>query len=192
MESKLIKTIISLFIVCFSIQSYANDDHSDEHRHHEAHVHGEAELSLLIDGKSVVFELKSPALNVLGFEHEPKTNEEKEIVKKANKKLSNYKNIISIPDLNCQVIKSEIDSPYEEDHHHDHDHHDEHHDEDVEHGDYYLSYSLTCENMNKLKTIEVKLFDNFDGFENIEAVWIGQNGSGSSELTKEEKIITIK
>lgn len=195
MKFTLIKKISILLAVCFSINSYANEE-NHEHRQHEAHVHGKAELSLLIDGDTVAIELKSPALNMLGFEHEPKTNEEKEIVEQANKKLSDYNNIISIADLNCQVIESEIESPYESEHeeeHHDHDHkhHDDHHGDD-EHGDYYLSYSLKCENTDKLKTIEVKLFDNFDGFETIEATWINQMDIGSAELSSEQKIINLK
>ena len=191
MKLDLIKTVITLFIVCFSTHGYTNDDDTHEHRHHEAHVHGKAELSLLIDGKTIAFELKSPALNVLGFEHEPKTKEERKLVKKANKKLSDYKNVISIPGLNCQLKESAVNSPYEDDHDkEEHYHPHELHDDD--HSDYYLSYSLTCENMNNLKTIEVKLFENFDGFENIEVMWINQNGSGSSELTKEQRIIKIR
>lgn len=195
MKFSLIKKASILFIVCFSINISANEE-DHEHRHHEAHVHGEAELNLLIDGTTIAIELKSPALNVLGFEHEPKTDKEKEVVKQANKKLSNYKNIISIAGLSCQVVESEIESPYGSEHeegHHEHDHHDEdHHSEDDDHGDYYLSYSLRCENTNKLKTIEVKVFDNFQGFETIEATWINQTDLGSAELSTENKIINLK
>ncbi|MGB1800111.1 MAG: ZrgA family zinc uptake protein [Gammaproteobacteria bacterium] len=193
MKFSLIKKASILFAVCISANIYGNEE-NHEHRQHEAHVHGKAELSFLIDGDAVAIELKSPALNVLGFEHEPKTNEEKEIVEQTNKKLSDYNNIISIDGLNCQVIESEIESPYESEHeeeHHDHKHHDDHHHGDDEHDDYYLSYSLKCENTDKLKTIEVKLFDNFDGFETIEATWINQMDIGSAELSSEQKIINL-
>lgn len=194
MKFSLIKKASTLFIVFFSINIHANEE-NHEHRHHEAHVHGEAELNLLIDGMTIAIELKSPALNLLGFEHEPKTNEEKETVKQVNKKLSNYKNLISINDLNCQVAETEIVSPYETEHdeeHHGDKHHDEDHHSDDDHGDYYLSYSLKCENTGKLKTIEIKLFDTFDGFETIEATWINQTDLGSAELSSEQKIIKLK
>lgn len=177
----------------FSISLYANDGDTDEYRDHEAHVHGKAELSLIIDEASIAFELKSPALNVHGFEHEPKTEAEEELVHAANEKLSKYENIIFIPDLKCEVSEFDLDSPYADEHaekaHHDgHDH--EEHAED--HGDYYLSYSLSCKNIDKLETIEVKLFENFDGFESIEAMWINQSKADSAELTKEENIIKLK
>lgn len=195
MKFSAIKKASILFIVCFSINTYA-DEEEHEHRHHEAHVHGKAELNLLIDGTTIAIELKSPALNVLGFEHEPETNEERGIVKQAKKKLSNYKNIFSIADLNCQVTEYEIESPYESEHeegHHGHKHHDEeYHSEDDDHDDYYLSYSLKCENTNELKIIEIKLFDNFEGFEIIEATWINQTNAGRSELSSKQKIIKLK
>lgn len=194
MKFSLIKKASILFTISFSINISANEEHH-EHRHHEAHVHGKAELSFLIDGETIAIELESPALNVLGFEHEPKTNEEKERVKQADNKLSDYKNIISIEGLNCQVIETEIESPFETEHedgHHAHAHHDEDHHSDDDHGDYYLSYSLKCENTDKIKTVEVKLFDNFEGFETIEATWINQTDLGSAELSSEQKIIKLK
>ena len=72
-------------------------------------------------------------------------------------------------------------------------HHDEkHHGDEEEHGDYYLSYSLNCKNMDKLKTIEVTLFESFNGFENIESLWISPTDSGSDNLTNEKNVIKIK
>lgn len=192
--------IKALLILSLSMSMAASAEESHEHRHHEAHVHGVAELSFLIDKTSISFELKSPALNLLGFEHEPSTKDEKEKVHDVNNKLSNYENIINIPLLDCKATEFELESPYQDEHsekahhdghadEHDHDHHKEH---DEEHGDYYLSYSINCKNIDKLEMIEVKLFDNFTGFENIEAMWINQKNSGSSGLNSEQKIIKFK
>ena len=184
------KKVITIFLTIFTISFIANAEESNEHRHHEAHVHGEAELSLIIDETSIAFELKSPALNVLGFEHEPKTEAEEELVHAANEKLSKYENIIFIPDLKCKVSEFDLDSPYEDEHAGE-SHHDAH-DHEEDHGDYYLSYSLSCKNIDKLETIEVKLFENFEGFESIEAMWINQSEADSAELTKERNIIKLK
>ena len=200
MKYILVNTIVLPIILNLGITLFVVAEEEHEHRHHEAHVHGEAELSFIIDENAIVFELKSPALNILGFEHKPKTDFEKEKVETANKLLSNYQNIIDITEIACRVNESTIESPYshgnkheaEHDHDHGHHHHDEEHHDEVEHEDYYLSYSLNCDNIDDLKTIEVILFDNFNGFETIEALWIYQNESGSSELTKNNKTLKIK
>ena len=223
MKSHLIKKVVIVLLMYFSVNIHASEAVSSEHRQHEAHVHGEAKLNILIDGTTLVFELKTPALNVLGFEHKPKNEQQKEKLNKANQILAVYENVISIPDLSCEKTQVEIVSPYadshnnddhdddhghDEEHEHDDDHehghdeehgHDDEHDHDEEHehheeghSEYYLSYSLTCDDINRLEYIEVRLFDNFDGFESIEATWINQTGAGSTEVTKEKRIIRIK
>ncbi len=187
MKLRLIEKIITILIVFFPINNYANEDHSDEHRQHEAHVHGAAKLSIAIDETTFFFELETPALNVLGFEHKPKTDQEKERVQEVNKLFSSHENIILIPHINCKQTHIEIEPPYESEDVHDKDGHDE-----EEHGEYHLSYTLSCEDISNIKDIEIKLFDNFDGFENIEVMWIHQEKADSSNLTKDNKIIKIK
>ena len=205
MKSHVVKKVAIVLLMYFSVNTHAGEAGSSEHRQHEAHVHGEAKLNILIDGTTLVFELKTPALNVLGFEHKPKNEREKEKLNKASELLSTYTNVISIPDLNCEQTQVEIVPPYsdnhtDEDYGHDEEHeHDDTHGNDEEHehhkeghSEYYLSYSLTCNDIDRLEYIEVRLFDNFEGFENIEATWINQTGAGSSEITKEERIIRTK
>ena len=42
-----------------------------EHEQHEAHVHGEAQLLIAQEGNQLEIEFKSPAINIVGFEHKP-------------------------------------------------------------------------------------------------------------------------
>jgi hypothetical protein len=48
-----------------------------EQRHAEAHVHGVAEVNIVVEGKRVVVEFHTPAEGLMGFEHEAKTDAEK-------------------------------------------------------------------------------------------------------------------
>ena len=48
-----------------------------EQRHAEAHVHGVAEINIVVEGKRVVVEFHTPAEGLMGFEHEAKTEAEK-------------------------------------------------------------------------------------------------------------------
>ena len=59
------KTIICLSILALSSTSAV----AEEHRHHGAHEHGAAELNLVLDGQLGQLEVKTPAANILGFEH---------------------------------------------------------------------------------------------------------------------------
>ncbi len=43
------------------------------HREHGAHEHGIATLDITVDGKSIDLDFESPAVNIIGFEHEART-----------------------------------------------------------------------------------------------------------------------
>ena len=43
----------------------------------KAHVHGEAELTLVLDGKNLQLEAKIPMSDLVGFEHKPKSKKQK-------------------------------------------------------------------------------------------------------------------
>jgi hypothetical protein len=44
-----------------------------EKRRHEAHVHGVAEINIAVEGTKATVEFRAPAENVMGFEHEAKS-----------------------------------------------------------------------------------------------------------------------
>ena len=53
------------------------DEHDHHYEQHQAHVHGEATLHVVVEGNTVEIELQSPAMNLLGFEHSPETQQQK-------------------------------------------------------------------------------------------------------------------
>jgi hypothetical protein len=48
-----------------------------EKRQAHTHVHGAAEMNIVVDGKKVMVEFRSPAEGVMGFEHEARTDADK-------------------------------------------------------------------------------------------------------------------
>lgn len=176
------------FVVACSVNLQASEDDHSDHRHHEAHVHGEAMINILIDDSSFIFELNSPAVNLLGFEHEPETHGEEEKVNQINNKLIDYRNILSISDINCVQSEYELTAPYGE--HAEDNHHHHHHGDD--HSEYYLFYSLKCDAINDLKKIKVELFESFKGFKSVDVKWTYFSDAGSFEATEEKRIIKIK
>lgn len=61
-----------------SFSAYA-DKHEHKHGHKSlsAHEHGTCELAMAFEGKKVSIELSGPSESFLGFEHAPKSKEEK-------------------------------------------------------------------------------------------------------------------
>ena len=73
---------LSALAINFEV-AYANSDHKSDHRAgHKAHEHGAASLDFVAQGKTLNLNFRSPADSIYGFEHEPKSELEKENQKK--------------------------------------------------------------------------------------------------------------
>ena len=51
-----------------------------QHRHYKAHEHGVALLNIAVEGYNLYIEFSSPSANIVGFEHHPRTLEQKDAV----------------------------------------------------------------------------------------------------------------
>ena len=130
------KVMVPLVLIAVG-QADAAGTHS--HAAQEAHVHGIAELTIAIEGNEVEMMLVSPAANILGFEHKPKTPEQNARITSASETLGSYGSVISFTGAACSPVEQDVYMPFESEHvahsdetdehdHHDHDH--EHHDAD--------------------------------------------------------------
>ncbi|WP_299878117.1 DUF2796 domain-containing protein [uncultured Cocleimonas sp.] len=131
----------------FATSVFASEN---EHREHGAHQHGQAQLNVILENNDLMVMLETPAMNVFGFEHEPKNVEQKKVVELAIKDLENISPYIKTDSsAECKIAKIDVDQPFDahgehneheakDDHDHDDDHkaehkakddHDEKHDE---------------------------------------------------------------
>ena len=189
MENKTKYLTIITVLMMFSFNVFSD---ADEHHHqHDAHVHGAAVLNIVAEDKTILIELESPTMNILGFEHEPKTEEQHKIVKQANERLEKYLSVLSIPDKQCKQTESDLEFAHDShgDEHHDKHHHGHHHDEhDDVHSEYHLNYTIKCESLDNLK-LNIALFENFSGFEHVDLNWIYGQKQGAIELEPENTLI---
>lgn len=104
-------------------------------RQHGAHVHGEVEMNIAQDGNELLIEITAPGADVVGFEHAPKTDEQKHKMQDAIATLEQASNVFSFASAaGCKVTHQSVTHTLGEgDHDHDHDHHDDHDDHD-DHG----------------------------------------------------------
>ena len=132
-----------------------------------AHEHGIARLGLAVDGTVLTIDLQLPAESVFGFDHAPRSAEERAIAAEALDRLrTGGASLVAFPDgATCALESAEVQAPEgaegdqpgedqqpqeDEGHEHEdegHEHEDEgnqHEDEGNQHEDVRLLASLTC------------------------------------------------
>lgn len=187
-----------------------------ETRQHGVHVHGMGKLNVAMESNELYLELISPAANIVGFEHKPETEKEKQTVEAAMAMLEKGDGVfIFTKKAECRLQESHIkgdvfDSHHEEhDEHHDgkEDKHDDHHtakedkhdhhhaDEAVGHDDSHseieATYRFRCARPENLKSIDVQLFSQFPMFEELDVQLLTTKGQTAVELSAKEHILSL-
>lgn len=185
-------------LVSTSALGHGNDGHSHDHgksggRHNDvAHVHGQGELEVVLDGNGLFISLHSPLHNVLGFEHAPKTDSERVKARRVVSLLRANGLFAFSPDAQCKrtgfKLHSEILNP------HSHGPADDHqsHDNTDGHADFRAAYEFECQNPAKLKMIEVRAFRQFPAFEKIEVQALFPTGQIGASLTPAKNKLVIQ
>jgi len=80
----------------------------DGHREHGAHEHGRGMLDIVAEGEELVVEFRIPAANVVGFEHAPRDDAEREAVRKASETFRDPASVLALPaEAECEVEEAE-------------------------------------------------------------------------------------
>lgn len=93
----------------------------------DSHEHGAALLNIALDDGAVFLELETPWNNLVGFEHEPSTDEQKAQVDATMAQLRQPDQLFSFNGGSCAWTKVTVESTMAHDEHHDDDHHDDKH-----------------------------------------------------------------
>ena len=166
---------------------------------HEAHEHGHATLMLVQEKDELQILFKSPAANIVGFEHQPNSTEQREKVEAAEALLNDADKLFHLNDeAKCSLEHAGVKSALLEEgrhemHHSDHDHaahhkdehgdhhedeHGKHHDDDHHqhhaehegtHSEFEVEYHFECAKMSALTELKLNLFKYFSSLEEIEA-----------------------
>lgn len=172
-------------------------------RHAESHVHGAATLALALDGQTISIELESPLYNLVGFEHEPETNQQHNDLRNAESMLSQPGKLLEFnPEAICSAatIGAVELLPSTEHAHNDNElNTDRHHetqkipshvdsnnnelDHDHAHKDILLSYTFICQKTDQLRWIDTPIFESFRNLTEIDLVYLGSTKQLSARLT---------
>jgi len=177
--------------------------HADEHHHHNhhgehaslgSHEHGVAQLDSALDGTALEIELRSPAVNLLGFEHAANTAEDKRRVADVRARLEQPERLFGLPaEARCKLGESRLESPLfsGKDHEHEHEHEHEQHGTGT-HSDVRAYYRYDCSAPDALSGLDLRgLFEAFPGTEKIQAQAIGPNGQQGRQLRAGQAQITF-
>ncbi|WP_313087014.1 DUF2796 domain-containing protein [Pseudomonas sp.] len=173
----------------------AAEHHAHDHDHHDslgAHEHGAAELDAALDGSMLEIELRSPAMNLVGFEHAPSSEADRRQIADARKQLEQPGTLFGLPAVaGCKLTDTALESPLFEDDTHDHgDAHDEDH--EGQHSEIHAHYHFDCAAPQALESLDLQaLFKAFPGTQKIQAQLIGPNGQRGAQLNAGQPRMTF-
>jgi len=208
--------MLSIIAIVWAVGPHLFCIQAAEYRHHEAHEHGVAHMNVAFEGNELYIELISPAANIVGFEHQPRTQEQKAAVKTAIKKLEAGEKLFAFPSgVGGRLVKSKVhtniytESGHESDgaesHKHDemsrdagneadkhaHEEH-QHGDEHERHSEFKAEYHFVCKKPEKLVYGDVMLFGVFSGIEHIKVQLLIGTKQTAFELTRTKNKIPFK
>ncbi|PCM44516.1 ZrgA family zinc uptake protein [Marinobacter sp. ANT_B65] len=151
-----------------------------------SHQHGHAEMQLAFTGSQVEILFLSPAANILGFEHEPRTPEQHQVIESTTMWLSETP-LINTPESTCIVkateVQHEIAGGHDQHEHDDHDEHDESdHNHGAQHADITVIQTLNCPGLDEPASLTTPLITRFPGIEDLDIAWAGPDGQGATRL----------
>ena len=147
----------------------------DEKRELDAHEHGHVELKIAVDGQTLSMQLEAPGENIVGFEHEAKTAEQKAAVDAALKQFKDPTALFTLPDAaGCAVASNEAEIH-----------------QDGDHNAFEASYSFECSDIAALATVETKLFALYPSIEEIDVDFAVPAGQGSQELEADSAVVNL-
>lgn len=176
----------------------------------QPHVHGLAELHVVLDGDQLEIEFHSPAMNLLGFEHRANNAEQHALVDKAKGTLAKAETLFQFQPSTCKLTLHETDfssvtgdkdgEEHKDEHHVHHDnashdkdeHHGKEHDkkgEERHHSDIKAHYHFQCKNPGELRLMTTSIPTVFPGVHALHAQWVINGHQGATTLDKQQRDI---
>ncbi|PJE78858.1 hypothetical protein CI610_02195 [invertebrate metagenome] len=166
------------------------------------HEHGVAHLFVVQQEGQVALTLTSPWHNLLGFEHAPTSEKEKQAEQQLLTELQKADAFFLFnKSAQCSLMHQKIFDGdlhnYQEDHHegtHNEDNHHEkkHHEEEAQHRDLTAEYVFICAIPSVLQQINMRaLLQRFSGIKKLNVQWVSDNRQFVATLTTDDSILNL-
>lgn len=174
----------------------------EEHRELGAHVHGHGTLNIAVESTRLSIELEAPGADIVGFEHEANSAEQKAALAKAKEQLADPLALFKVPAAaECKLAEAKVEIETEDAHDHDHGHdakeaHDEHaHDhEDKDkggHNAFHATYAIDCAKPDNLTAITFDYFKTFAGAKELDVSLVTEKAQNKFEVTRESPVLNL-
>ena len=162
----------------------------EQRRELGAHEHGHSTLNIAIEGTEVAMELIAPGTDIVGFEHEAESAQDKAALAAAEAKLTDPLSLFAMPaEAECSVQTATVE--IEGEHHDEEAHHDEAEEHEAEHNEFHASYRLACASPDELGRIRFGYFDAFPNAMEVEVNVITEKGQSSFEVERDAPILDL-
>ena len=158
-----------------------------------SHVHGNAELNVVLMEKQLQVEFVSPAINLLGFERPPITDVESATMNNTIKQLQHGGWLIEGVPSTCQLSTEEFEAPFfeeRESNKHDHEHESSKHEAEA-HSNFRVRYLYDCDAALK-KQLRILAFDHYNGIETLTVQWITNLMQGYTQLSRDNPVLYLE
>jgi len=172
---------------------------SGDQRQLGAHAHGQGKLSIALEKRSVEIELEAPGSDIVGFEHEARTAEQKKAISQARVGLKNGLGLFKPAEAaGCKQVSSKV-AVVGGGGHSDHDGHAhgsekpraENKPAAASHSEFHVEYTFSCAKPEALKSLQVEYFKSFPAAQSLEVSLIGSSGQTKQTVTRDKSVIVI-
>ena len=174
--------------------------HASERRELGRHEHGVGALNIAVEGSEIAMELEVPGADIVGFEYEAATAEDKAKVDAAIATLSSPLSLFVLPaSAGCEVTSADVElhgdhdehdaeHAHEEEHaesgHDEHDHDDEHAEGAGGHTEFHAEYVLSCADPSSIDRIDFAYFEAFENARALEIQMISDKGTQGFDVER--------
>ncbi|MGR3272808.1 DUF2796 domain-containing protein [Thalassococcus profundi] len=171
---------------------------AQDSREIDAHVHGVSTAEIAIEDGTVHVGILAPGMDIVGFEYESSSAEDRDAVEAAIRQMLMPENVVTLPAAaGCHLTKvlaelhsgdrdhDDAEDHMAEDHEqeeHAGDNHDGNHADEAQHSAFHLTYAFDCEDQGALTTIGFPFFDTFENAQEIAAQFGTESGAGRAEI----------
>lgn len=156
-------------------------EHDDDHDHDhsgvgEAHVHGKGDLAATLDGTMLSVSFESPLASFASFEHEPKTDEQREELNGVETAFMDVSsNVVVNEEAACDVTSREVGFRHSGDH-----------------GSVSMTYTFECAASEALSSLSFTTFAAYPALESVDAVFLTDASQNAKTLTAQDNTIALE
>jgi len=149
-----------------------------EVRHHGAHVHGVSDLDVAIEKGVVEVDIHGPGINFVGFEHAPRTDQEKQALADATRTLQQPASWLVFPEAaRCTLASAKVADAGKPD-------------EDG-HMDVSAHYRFTCAKADALTGFDVGLLRAFPHTVKVNVDLVTPSGQGQATVDASQSHVPV-